>query len=190
MIWLAVFGLVAVVIIIIILVISRRKLNQKKLAVIKAQDKLREEALDRMILNESAEVDDIRAQAERAFSVNYGQAGLKRGTDKRLMLEIEEISDFSVRKFMLNPIPAISVGSARGNTIELPSDVAEAKHCEIGIQDGLVYVTSFGTDNSVWVSRRNTRRSVGGKRLAIENGDTIQIGAVKLKVKFVYAAEG
>ncbi|MBR3307999.1 MAG: FHA domain-containing protein [Lachnospiraceae bacterium] len=183
-------GATALALIIILTVIIKSRIRRRDEAIMKAQDKMREEALDRMILNENAGVDVLRAQAERAFAVNYSQGGPRRSNEKRLMLQVEEISEFSVRKYMLDPANLITIGCVKENTIELPAGEADARQCEMGLQDGMVYLVNLGSGDRVWVTRKGKRKNADSRKLEIKDGDIIQIGRVTLKISFILAGEG
>ena len=102
---LIIIGAILLVILLIVLIVSGNKKKKKKKAMDQLiQDKERERILDSNILNPYASNEDIKGAGETPYSVNYTSGerkGAKGGNRHLLMLQIEEISDLSNKKYII-----------------------------------------------------------------------------------------
>lgn len=180
-------GVVSLILLIILIVRIKKRKNREEEIRSRARDKIREEALDRVILNEKAEIKNLKAESEKPFEVKYDVDPAKKDDGKKLMLRIEEISELSVRQYMLDPANLISIGSAKDNSIVISG--IDTRHCEIGKHGKTLYIKNKGKDNSVYLLRKKKKVIVDSRKLELLDGDEIQIAAVRLKVIFVKASE-
>ena len=180
-------GVVSLILLITLIVKVKKRKNREQEIQNRAKDKMREEALDRIILNEKAEINDLRAGSEKPFEVHYDTGVAKKEDEKRFMLRIEEKSELSVRQYMLDPSNDISIGSAKDNSIVISR--IENKHCIIGKQGKALYLKNLGKPDSVNVVRKRKRISVDSRKLELLNGDEVHIGDVTLKLIFIQVNE-
>lgn len=192
-------GVVLLVAVIIILAKLKKKKKRRLEMEQIARDKLREEQLDRMILNEKAEVDAIRASSEQPYQMWYSSAmnqdisGQQKTTGNKLMLQVEEIGLFSGRSYMLDPENGIRIGSDRDNTIILSGAEIEPRQCEItvdGINKKIVYIRNTGSTTRVGLIRGKKTAAVGGSPTQLKDGDEVAIADVRLRFSFVKAKNG
>lgn len=180
-------GVAALILLIILIVrIKKRKSREEEIRS-RARDKMREEALDRIILNEKAEVKNLKAGSEKPFEVRYDTGSAKKEEGKKLMLRIEEISELSVRQYMLDPANSISIGSAKDNSIVISG--IDPRQCVIGKQGKILYIMNTGSGNSVDLLRKKKKVSIDNRKLELLDGDEVHIGVVKLRIIFVKASE-
>ncbi len=188
MLWKIIVALVVSVILLIILVVKLKKRQARIRAIrTKAEDKRREERLNKLILNPNARVEDLQAQSEKPYDVRYGVAEDIKAVSKQKhwMLQIEEHSEISVRSYMLDPSNPISIGSGKENTVVLPGARHEARVCVIEMHGGKIYLGRTSASEEVSVSRGKKRTGIGGQKLEIHSGDVIEIGSDYLKLTMV-----
>ena len=186
--------IIASIIIVIVLIIIlygriRKRKKYEKNMVIKAQDKMREEALDRRILNEKAEVKSLKEASEKPFEVNYSAPQGDKKTGNHFMLQIEEKNELSIRKFMLDPAAGISIGSAKDNSIVISDAGVEKKQCEIGFQEEKLYIRNFGKTETVCLSRKGKKLNVDQRKVELKNNDIVFVGKIRLKLEYIFAGE-
>ena len=103
------------------------------------------------------------------------------------MLQIEEISDLSNKKYMLDPLETITIGSAKDNKISLSDALIDARQCEIGLYERdnkTLYLQNVG-EKRVILLRKKEWINVGPERLVLLNGDIIELGRIQLKITVV-----
>ena len=188
---LIIIGAILLVILLIVLIVSGNKKKKKKKAMDQLiQDKERERILDSNILNPYASNEDIKGAGETPYSVNYTSGerkGAKGGKRHLLMLQIEEISDLSNKKYMLDPLETITIGSAKDNKISLSDALIDARQCEIGLYERdnkTLYLQNVG-EKRVILLRKKEWINVGPERLVLLNGDIIELGRIQLKITVV-----
>ena len=166
---------------------------KKKEMELQVQDKLREEALNRALLNSRAPNPDIKSMADRPFEVSYNasaQSSTWQGEDRvsqpgYIMLQIEEKNELSSRKYMLDPSYPITVGTARENNIMISEPTSDVRQCEFMQYQGKVYVRNIGASHRIVLSRKKNRVFVEGQRIELKSGDTVQIGKTALCVTII-----
>ena len=185
-----VFGCIgAAVILIVVLIILSTKRKKKEALLRVAEDKLREANLVQQILNPNAAPDPSRNVSEKPYEMRYSTAAAASATRSGIMLQIEEISEISKRKYMVNPVPAITIGSGTGNSIVLTDMTIESKQCELGLtENNQVYVKNLGTTDLVSVLRGKKSIPVGGEAVVLKKSDQLKIGGVKLTINILKVA--
>lgn len=183
-------GIILLIILVILLLKSFRNNKRRKKMQQLAQDKTREEILDNLILNKKAKIENLRAASERPYEVVYTTAKKekgKKGNRHVIMLQIEEISDLSNRKYLLDPDELITIGSGPDNKISLTDALIDTKQCEIGLYEKdnkTVYLRNTGEKRVVLI-RKKEWITIGAERIVLMNGDIIEVGRVQLKIAFV-----
>ncbi len=185
------------VVFIILRVKSRKKKQLKKEMEQLAGERLRTEALDRMILNEKAQNDvikGIKAYSEQPYqtrfssTANAGYSKPNMSPGRKLMLQVEETGLYSKRSYMLDPEQLISIGSGTGNTIALPGMDIDQTQCEVGTfsaDKGSVYARNTGRQDRVILLRKRSSTYLGAGYAQIMDGDVLQIAEVSLKFNFI-----
>lgn len=172
-----------------------RSVKNKEMAV-KAQDKLREEALDRILLNENAGAQERETFSATPFEVSYdgqgasgrpaGQGKRRQKTAARRMLQITEKSQLSARKYMFDPGPGVRIGSEKGkNNIVLTNPQFGEVQCEIREYEGHIYVRNLGGSGRVTLTRGSQRVYVEKKAVEIKSGDELLLADTAFRVDFV-----
>ena len=188
MLWKIIVAAVAAVILLIILIVTLRKRKARIRAIhTKAEDKRREEELNRLILNPNAAVADQRQQAEKPYAVRYGveEENKAKVKPKRRMLQIEEHSELSVRSYMLDPAYPITIGSGKDNTVVLPGGRHEASVCVIEMLGEKICLSRSSLSEEITVVRGKNRTGIERKKLEMHSGDLIMIGDDYLKLTIV-----
>ena len=201
--WQLIVGIAVVVVLFVVYIIIHTKNKKKKKRRQEmeqiASDKLREEALDRLILNEKVQNDALRASSEQPYqtwyssSMNTDISKNQKYASSKLMLQVEETGIYSKRSYMLDPEQLISIGSGRENTISLPVADIEPVQCEIGTFSSnreRVYVRNLGRPDMVILIRKRKKKPVGLKFTELEDGDVLAMADVRLKFSFIKTKQG
>lgn len=182
-----IIGAAVVAVILVVVLIILKKIRKKKEAMRRvAEDKLRESNLDQLILNPNAPKDSMQTFAEKPFEMKYSP-NVMGNNQTGLMLEIEEFSELSKRKYMVNPEKPIYIGSGRENTIVLTDPTVDSRQAEMGISVGIVYIRNVGSSDNIIVVRGKNNFFVGQSKVAINKNEQIQIGKSRLVVHFIKA---
>ena len=149
----------------------------------KLMDKLREEELDRAILNPEFNSSDLRARMEKPVNVEYFSPNSIK--DRTCMLHVTEVGELSTKDYILDPKGAISIGLGKENTIVLSDlSVGELK-CEIRLLDGALGAKSNDTGKKIVLKRNNKNTYLGNEFIRILTGDEIIFGKTKLLLKTI-----
>ncbi len=192
---------IAVIIILILLIFLKIRLSrsaQNKAMAIQAGDKLREEALDRVLLNESAGAQEAETFSAKPFEVSYGEQGAakaqagqakkRKKAPLKLMVQITEKSELSVRKYMFDPRQGIRIGSRKGkNNIVVVNPEVDEIQCELLEHEGRIYMRNTGGSGKVTLARGGQRAYVEKKAVEIKSGDEILLGNMVFRVDFIKA---
>ena len=190
---LAIIGVVALVTLIKILTTRRARRREMEL---QASDKLREEALDRIILNNQGAGRQKEIYSAKPFEVNYdskvverqpaAMSGIKTGP--ALMVQIVENSELSARKYMFDSKQGIRIGSRHGqNNIVISSPDVDEVQCEILEHNGQILIRNVGRSGKVILERGRNRAYVEGGLIEMKSGDAILISNMIYRVNFVKA---
>lgn len=182
-----------VVTLIIIITLLKRRSRRKNIEQ-RAGDKMREEALDKMILNDKRERDLSPNQAI-PFEVHYDTENQKKskkkkkeaGRGSKMMLQITEKNHISARKYMLAPSGGIYIGSKNGeNHIVVGNSTnVDARQCEIIESGDKAYVHNLGTSGRVLLSRAGNRAYVEQKYIELKSGDILSLGESVLNIEII-----
>lgn len=182
-----------VFVILFILLIKIRKKNKKqKIMAIQAEDKLREEALDKIILNDKAQNDEGDVFSAKPFEVNYDAASVEKHTEKakkaryRTMVQIVENSELSSRKYMFDPSKGIHIGGKNGKNDIVVSDMSvDDQQCEIVLSSSTVYIRNIGGSRKVVLKRGKQQAYVEKKYVALKSNDVILIGKTIFRIEII-----
>lgn len=197
-IWSAIVIALLFVFVIVNSINKKKKRRQQDLEQI-AREKLREEELDRLILNDQSQIDVLRATSEQPYYAVYSSSAntdiskQKNTKGKKLMLQLEETSLFSKRSYMLDPEKIISIGAGKDNTISLPTMAIDSRQCEISTYQAdpeMAYVRNVGQSGKVMLIRKKESISVGSGFHQLIDGDMLNIADVRIRVTFVMTKQG
>lgn len=182
----------------ILLIFLYRRYGRRREMERLAQDKLREQALDRIILNEYAGKGEDAAVSETPVEVDYQKGRSpkekkRRGLakrDKKTMLQIVEKGELSERKYILDPRKKIFMGSGNGkNHIVINDPNVEERQCEIIESEGRVYVHNVGSPGKCILKRGKQKAYMENRYIELLTGDEIHLGGRKYKITFVRTAQ-
>lgn len=192
----SVFGILLTVI--ILSLISRKRKDKK----IKAQivgDKIREEALDKLLLNtETVVKKEEKTFAAVPIAVDYDTNSIEKVNSlkkdkkksKKIMVQIVENSELSARKYVLDPKKGIFIGNAVGkNHIVTNSENVDERQCEIREHLGKVYVRNSGKSGKVVLRRGKQGAYVEQNYLELKTGDLLLLGNIIYKIDLITANE-
>lgn len=178
----------------VIKITGKRRKIKKELAM-RAQDKLREEALDSVILNPNAPTSARSTTQATPFSVTYDSGNVERDSSSgkaeksggsKLMVQITENSELSAKKYMLDPSSVINIGrSETSNHIVIMDDAVDSVQCNIVEKDGRIYIRNAGASGKLILVRGTERAFVEKNPIELKNSDRIMIGKNIFKVDIV-----
>lgn len=186
--------IVAVIILIIIGIIGIRKFLQKKQKEKElkqaAEDKLRDENLNNVILNNHSDIKRLR-KVHIPYDVDYSTSkgtndknlndGI--GKESHIMLQLIERTELSTRKFMLNPMLKIRIGSdLQDNDIAVLSEGISPHQCEIFSVGEKIYIKSISHDNQTILKRKKEQVIVDKRGIRLISNDKIILGNVVYEV--------
>lgn len=157
--------------------------KQKKIMESKAMDKLREEELDRNILNPIVQNRELSAKMEKPVQVKY-MSPEAQGC-KQQMIQVLEVGELSTKEYMLNPAERIRIGCGNDNTIILNDLSLGDLKCEIGIYGGILGARSNDSMQRVVLVRKKNRMFLESIPIEIKTNDIIKIGKTSLKIAIV-----
>ena len=176
--------------IILIRKIVRKKQKNKELRQA-AEDKLRDENLNNVILNSHVGSKRLR-EVHIPYDVDYSNSGGEGNknlldNDKRkdnpVMLQLIEKTELSTRKFMLNPIKKIRIGSdLQDNDIAVLSEGVSPHQCEIFSVRDKIYIKNLSHENPTILKRKKEKAIVNEKGLRLLSNDRIILGSVVYEV--------
>jgi len=156
------------------------KSKNKKIIESKMMDKLREEELDRAILNPGFNSEELRARMEKPVNVKY-LTSAKRDS-KNCMVHIQEVGELSTKDYLLNPTGIISIGAGKENTIVLNDLSVGSIKCEIVNKGTALGARSNDYNKNVRIKRGGKSVFLGNEMIEIRSGDEISLGKTLLKI--------
>lgn len=150
-----------------------------------AEDRLRDENLNNVILNSYAgndlkeiytpyDVDYSNPNGERVRT-HHNEQG--RDIEDHIMVQLVERTELSTRKFMLNPAKGIKIGSdVQENDITVMAEGISPHQCEIFSVRDKVYVRDLGQGNRTIIRRKKEQAIVDGNGVRLLSNDTIVLG--------------
>lgn len=156
-----------------------------------AEDKLRDENLNNVILNNHIGSNRPR-EVHVPYDVDYSNPGgdnnkslsdNSKRKDGHVMLQLVEKTDLSTRKFMLNPIKKIRIGSdLQDNDISVLSEGVSPYQCEIFSVSDKIYIKNLSHENQTILKRKKEQAIVDEKGLRLLSNDKIILGSVVYEV--------
>lgn len=184
-------AIIILLILFVLLLVIKNKKKKQRLMHLQAEDKLREETLDRIILNNKAQNGDEDIFSAKPFEVNYNVVDVEKyqGKDKyRTMVQIVENSELSTRKFMFDPSKGIYIGGKKGkNDIVISDTSVDDQQCEIVLGSATVYIRNLGGSCKVVLKRGKQQVYVEKKYIELKSNDMILIGKTSFKIEIVKA---
>lgn len=194
-----ILGILATLFVVIVFSLINKKRREKKVKIQIASDKIREEALDKLILNKETEIrKDEKTFAAVPVVVNYDVNSIekinafekKKTKRKKVMVQILENSELSARKYVFDPRKGIFLGSKVGkNHIVVSDSDIDERQCEIRENAGNVYVRNIGISGKLVLRRQKQSVYVEQKYLEIKTGDILVVGNVIYKVDLIITNE-
>lgn len=103
--------------------------------------------------------------------------------ESHVMVQLIERTELSTRKFMLNPIKKIHIGSdLRDNDISVLAEGVSAHQCEIFSVGNRVYVKNLSSDNRTIIKRKKNQAIVNEKGVRLLSNDVIILGRVSYDI--------
>lgn len=170
--------------------IMRQKQKNKELRQA-AEDKLRDENLNNVILNNHAGSDRLRGEYV-PYDVDYSNPGGENNknlldnskkNDNCVMLQLVERTELSTRKFMLNPAKKIRIGNElQDNDITVLSEGVSPHQCEIFSVSDKIYIKNLSHNNPTILKRKKEQVIVDEKGLRMLSNDKVILGSVVYEV--------
>lgn len=192
--YIAVMACIVLITLFILLIKIRKKNKRQKIMTIQAEDKLREETLDKIILNDKAQNDEGDVFSAKPFEVNYDAASVEKHTEKtskdkyKTMVQIVENSELSSRKYMFDPSKGIHIGGKIGKNDIVVSDMSvDDQQCEIVLSSATVYIRNLGGSCKVVLKRGKQQAYVEKKYVEMKSNDMILIGKTIFRIEIIMA---
>ena len=163
----------------------KRRRKRKEIE-LRAEDRLREEALERVLVDGQRDIKrgqaafDVRYDTNRRGKKNADQA---QGNGKSpVMLQLTEQSELSTRKYMLHAANRLSIGSKPGvNDVVISGSEIAAIQCEIVRVGKNLYISNLGDKGQVLLRRGKKQMLLERDAVELQNGDLLQIGGFTFK---------
>lgn len=185
------FGAICVFLILFSIVRVVKRRNRKKEIQRNAEDKLREEALDK-ILTEGRKPEDGKLVANMPFDVKYDVDQRKKNrsteTDRpaEIMLQLTERCELSTRKYMFHIEDRITIGSQAGeNDVVAVSPRIAKRQCELFRIDQRLFVKKISEGGNVLLVRGKRQHPVGQDGVQLQSHDELRIGDYVYEVTFL-----
>lgn len=159
-----------------------------------AEDKMRDENLNQVILNQHRGGERFR-EVHRPYDVDYsrpnsaggrGSADFPMGGEGNIMVQMIERTELSTRKFMMNPVKPIRVGSdLQDNDINVLAEGISAHQFEIFAVRDKVFVKNVSSENRTILRRKKEQAIVDEKGIRMLSGDVIFAGHVSYDITIV-----
>ncbi len=180
---------VLAVLLLIVWIRLRRRRKRRQEMRRQAEDRLREEALDRVL---TGRTDGGKGGPSVPFDVKYDVDQRKRSeqtsriaASSPLMLQLTEHSELSTRKYMLHVADRVTLGQASRNDIVIKGARIADDQCEIFRIKKTLYVKNTGTSGMVFLSRKNHKIMVDAQAVTLEDKDKLQIGGYTYEVELL-----
>lgn len=172
--------------------IFRRNQKNKELAQA-AADKIRDENLNNAILNNSTR--NGAKEVYKPYDVDYSNTNGEnnKGTRERdkmgeshVMIRLVEKTELSTRKFMLNPMKKIHIGSdLQDNDIVVLTEGVSLHQCEIFSVGDKVYIKNLSSENKTIIKRKKEQAIVDEKGIRLLSNDEVILGCVSYDITII-----
>ena len=170
----------AIVVLLIVLIVIHKVRKKKREYRENAQMRRRDQALIDALENPHLEKKDNVHGTPVDAVWNDKMDGA--GSRKQQMIELEEFSDYSSRKYIFSADKVIRIGSDRGNQLELVGDGVAPTHCEIFLHEKKPCVRSLGREKTILCRGKNTA-PVSKSGTYLRSGDVIKMGSAKIRFR-------
>ena len=184
-------GFVLIVLFTVLLKMKTKKKKERAME-LQAEDKLREAALDKIILNDKGQGNESNIFSAKPFEVNYDpesvgkQIAKTRKTNHKTMFQIIEKSELSSRKYMFDPSKGIRIGGKKGkNDIIVADTDINDEQCEIVLSNSTVYVRNLGESRKVILKRGRQQAYIERKYVELKSEDVICLGKTFFKIEII-----
>lgn len=184
--------LVLVVGIVFLKEVIRRNQKKKELSQA-AEDKLRDENLNHVILNSDIGNEQVK-EVYKPYDVDYSNPNAdkkvsvkntKKG-ENHVMVQLIERTELSTRKFMMNPVKKIHIGSdSQNNDIAVLSENISPCQCEIFSVRDKVFIKNLSSDNRTIIRRKKEQAIVDEKGIRLISGDIVILGKVSYDITII-----
>lgn len=166
---------------------SRRQ-KKKELTRV-SEDKRRDENLNNIILN-SHKGKRIK-EIHKPYDVDYGRMNGENSClgnhseqeNNSLMIQLVERTELSTRKFVLNLIKPIRIGSdLQENDITIFAGNVSPCQCEIFAAGNKIYIRNMSPDNRTILKRKKKKAIVDGTGVRLLSGDTVILGSISYDI--------
>lgn len=168
--------------------------NQKKKELSRAaEDKLRDENLNHVILNSDIGNEQLK-EVYKPYDVDYSNPNadkkvsgrnMKKG-ENQIMVQLIERTELSTRKFMMNPVKGIRIGSdLQSNDIAVLAENISPCQCEIFSVMDKVYIKNLSSDNRTIIRRKKEQAIADEKGIRLLSGDIVILGLVSYDITII-----
>ena len=185
--------LIAIVVIGLIFIVIKlriKKIKEQELKMV-AEDKLRDQALNKALANDSFGNEKQKTNIESIpYEVDYNQSLLDKHvvSKNQIMLQITECSELSRRKFMIELNDHVKIGRAKENPIVIKDPKALPIHCEIFLHQNQVYIRDFSGSRTI-LMRKRQKVYVDEKGVKLKSDDKLMVENTILEVIIVNKME-
>lgn len=183
--------LIAVFLIICFLKQMIKKSQKRKEIKRAAEDRVRDENLNNIILNNHGNAKDNR-EIYKPYDVDYSngeQGSINKNSSgsimesQQIMIQLIEKTELSTRKFLLNPAKKIKIGSdLQNNDISVLAEGISPHQCEIFAVGNKVYIKNTGDKYKTIIRRKKEQAFVDDKGIRLLSNDIIILGKVTYDV--------
>ena len=166
---------------------KRKELSQA------AEDKLRDENLNHVILNSDIGKERLK-EVYKPYDVDYSNPNadkkvsgknIKKG-ENHVMVQLIERTELSTRKFMMNPVKSIHIGSdSQNNDIAVLAENISPCQCEIFSVKDKVFIKNLSSDNRTIIRRKKEQAIADEKGIRLLSGDIIILGQVSYDITII-----
>lgn len=186
--------LIVIIAVIMLLKKTIRKKQKNKELSQAAEDKIRDENLNQVILNQHTDGSRFK-EVHKPYDVDYSNVNsenskktvdLVQTGESHVMVQLVEKTELSTRKFMMNPAKAVRVGSnLQDNDITVLADGVSPHQFEIFEIRNKVFVRNLGSENRTIIRRKKEQAIVDDKGIRLLSGDSILLGHVTYDITII-----
>lgn len=186
-----VIGILSILLVIILIRMIVKNYTRKKEMKRKANDRLREEALDRLLVKDGRKFEDESKFSATPVEVNYklddkNDAGNRNIDRKKSVIQVTEISKLSKKRYILNPDNRILIGDITGkNDIIISDPEMKGSQYEIFKWGEAICVKNLTSKLDAVLIRKNKKIEIGNNAVILKNKDAIKLGTVLLKIEIL-----
>lgn len=181
---------------IVMILLFRRNQKRKREMRRNVEDKLREEALNRILVGEKRPSGS--SLPSTPFDVKYDLDQRKKGdpalrnpvvSGKSIMIQLTEQSELSIRKYMFDIQDRITFGTMTTNDIVVSSSYVSKLQCEILRIGDALFIRNLGQSGKVLLRRKRKHRSVEQEAIRLLDKDALEISEYVYVLKIISKTE-